>query len=230
VHLSIVVPALDEEQALPRLLGELLPLLRPDEELLVVDGGSRDRTVAAARAAGLPAEALLVARAGRAAQQNHGAAAARGEWLWFLHADAGVDPAALEALRAETRAPTRSWGRFRVRLDAAGARYRAVERGIELRSTAFGTPSGDQGLFVRRALFLDLGGFPDLPLCEDLALADLLRARERPRVLGPALRTSARRWEQGGVLRTVARMWAIRAAYRLGVAPARLARWYAPVR
>lgn len=233
MRLSVVVPTLDEEQALPALLDALLPRLAPgEEELLVVDGGSRDGTLAAARVAGLAPGALLTSgEAGRAAQMNLGAAAARGEWLWFVHADTQVEPQALGALRAAVAASGAGWGWFPVRLDARGLTWRVLERAITLRARTFSTPSGDQGLFVRRDLFWRLGGFPPLPLCEDLALVDRLRAAAGPGIeLAAPLGTSARRWQRAGVARTVLRMWSIRAAYRLGADPARLARHYRPVR
>lgn len=227
--LSLVIPTLEEAPRIGPLLRALHPLLGPHDEALVVDGGSRDGTAARARALGLPRVRVLESpRPGRAAQMNHGAAAAAGEWLLFLHADAGVEPALLDALRAA--GPDVAWGFGRVRLDEPGAAYRLIEAAIDARSRAFGTPSGDQGIFVRRPLFAAVGGYPDVPFLEDLLLVDRLRRRAPPWPLRRRVWTSARRWRRHGVARTVLRMWALRAAFRLGVPPERLARAYRPVR
>lgn len=224
--LSVVVPALDEAARVGPLLRALDADLGPGDEVLLVDGGSRDGTADRARALGLPRVRVLEAPRGRARQMNAGAAAARGDWLVFLHADGGLPRAALGAVRAAAE----EWGYFALRLDAPGLAFRAVEAGINLRSRAFDTPSGDQALFVRRVTFEALGGYPDVPLMEDLLLADALRARGAP--CRPAVRvtTSARRWRARGVARTVARMWALRAAFRLGAPPSRLAARYPPSR
>ncbi|MCO5164892.1 MAG: TIGR04283 family arsenosugar biosynthesis glycosyltransferase [Planctomycetes bacterium] len=220
--LSVVVPALDEAAAVGPLLRALDADLGPGDEVLLVDGGSADGTADLARALGLPRVHVLAAPRGRARQMNAGAARAVGDWLVFLHADGRLPRPAIEAVRAATG----EWGYFGVRLDAPGLAFRAVEAGINLRSRAFDTPSGDQALFVRRATFEALGGYRDVPLMEDLLLADALRARGAPGRPGVRVTTSARRWRARGLARTVAGMWALRAAFRLGVPPERLAPRY----
>ncbi|MEZ6186764.1 MAG: TIGR04283 family arsenosugar biosynthesis glycosyltransferase [Planctomycetota bacterium] len=221
-RLSVIVPAWNEARELPGLFAALDAAWTPACELLLVDGESADGTAELARRPGVR---VLEAPRGRASQQNAGARAARGEWLLFLHADTRPSPHALRRILA--LGPAAQWGHSPVVLAAPGRAFRLIEGGINLRSRAFATPSGDQGLFVRRALFEALGGFSPVPLCEDLLLVDRLReAGGAPALLPEPVLTSARRWERGGVAATVARMWAIRLAFRLGVAPARLARFY----
>ena len=227
--LSVVVPTLDEAARIEGLLTGLAAQLGPDDEVVVVDGGSRDATrrrcepfVRTGRVR------WLEAPRGRARQLNRGAAAAQGPWLLFLHADTTLSAGALAGARAAAGRPGVEWGYFPTRLDGEGAALRWIERGIDWRTRLFGAPSGDQGLLVRRDLFAALGGFPDVPFLEDLALADRLRRRRRPTRLPGTIATSPRRWLEGGIARTVVRMWALRLAYRLGASPARLARFYPP--
>ncbi len=227
--LAVIVPTLDEEAAVGGLCGELARQLAADEELVIVDGGSRDATVTRALRA-CPRARVLQAARGRAPQLNAGAAATRARWLLFLHADTLLPPAALAAARAAQGRPGVGWGYFPVRLGARGWIYRLIEGGMDLRTRLFCTPSGDQGLLVRRKLFVDLGGFPQEPLLEDLLLVDLLRRRAPPARLEATLTTSARRWQRQGALRTVLRMWTVRTAFRAGVSPARLARSYPAAR
>jgi rSAM/selenodomain-associated transferase 2 len=220
--LSVVVPALDEEESLP---ATLRAARRPGVgELIVVDGGSRDATLAVAARL---ADTVLAAPRGRAVQMNTGAAVARGDVLLFLHADTRL-PAGYPAAVARALAdPAVVAGRFDVRLDADGAAYRLIGRLISLRSRLTRVATGDQAIFVRRAAFERVGGFPLLPLMEDVALSRALKRVGAIACLRDTVVTSARRWERRGVVRTVLLMWLLRAAYYAGVSPARLARRYA---
>jgi rSAM/selenodomain-associated transferase 2 len=228
--LSVIVPTLDEADRILALLRSVHALLGPADELILVDGGSSDGTLEVALEAsfryGLNQLRVLTSRRGRGAQMNRGAEAARGSWFLFLHADSVLDPRSLDAIHAVMRDPSAAWGHFRVRLDDPGLTFRWIELGINLRSRAWSTPSGDQGVFVRKSTFLEVGGYPEIPLMEDLILVDRLRRQGPPSRLRLGLRTSARRWRQQGIVPTVLRMWALRAAFRLGVSPERLARHY----
>ena len=176
MRLSIVIPALDEASALPLLLGDLQPLRARGAQIIVADGGSSDGTVALA---GALADIVLQAPRGRALQLNAGAARARGELLLFLHADSRVPPACLAALAALADAPPR-WGFFRVRLCGASRWLGLVARCMGWRSRLSGIATGDQGLFVPRALFTAVGGYPAQPLMEDIEICRRLRRRGAP--------------------------------------------------
>lgn len=221
--ISIVVPARDEEAAIA---ATLAPLREPGvREVIVVDGGSVDRT---REIAARFADRILSTAAGRARQMNAGAAAAGGRILFFLHADTIVPPGFAAAIHEAC-----AWaigGRFDVELEGPGLALRVVERAINHRSRWSGIFTGDQGLFIRRDVFDALGGFPDQPLCEDLALSQAMRRSGAVASLRLRVKTSARRWRRHGVLRTVLLMWRIRGAYALGADPARLARLYRDAR
>ena len=217
--LSVIVPVLDEAATISAQLGELAALRRQGAELLVVDGGSADGT---ARLAHALADRVLDSVRGRAAQMNAGAAASRGEVLLFLHADTGLPPGAAGLIRAALAAGA-AWGRFDVRIDGPQPLLRVVERMMNWRSRLTGIATGDQAIFVRREVFERLGGFPDLPLMEDIALAKRLKWVGRPACLRQPVRTSARRWQKHGVVRTILLMWRLRASYFFGADPRRLA-------
>jgi rSAM/selenodomain-associated transferase 2 len=225
MRLSVIVPTLDEEATIALTLAQAR---RPGEvELVVVDGGSRDGTVHAARPL---ADRVLDAPRGRAAQMNAGAAAARGAVLLFLHADTRL-PDDYPALVADALAPADVvGGRFDLRLDAPGLAYRVIERLIGLRSRLTGVATGDQAIFVRRDAFVRVGGYPAIPLMEDIALCRALKRAGRMVALRDVVVTSARRWQRDGLVRTVALMWMLRLAYYAGVSPARLARAYRDAR
>jgi rSAM/selenodomain-associated transferase 2 len=184
-----------------------------------VDGGSQDGTPAIARE---HADLVLNAPRGRAAQMNAGAAACPAEVLLFLHADTALPDQADALVRRATRDPS-AWGRFDVRIDSPRRALRLVEHMMNLRSRWTGIATGDQAMFVRRELFDQVGGFPDLPLMEDIALSRLLKRHARPVCIRQRVSTSARRWERHGVWRTVLLMWRLRLAYFLGADPRRLA-------
>ncbi len=223
IRLSIIVPTLNEAELIGPTLGRLQSLRSQGHELIVVDGGSTDATVESARA---QADRVIQAPRGRALQMNAGAAIATGEVLWFLHADTLVPEAAAQALQAALANGQRCWGRFDVRLSGRHPLLRVIERLMNLRSCASGIATGDQGMFVHRELFNSAGGYPEIPLMEDVALSRVLRAIARPVCVKPALITSSRRWESRGVWRTVLLMWRLRLAYALGADPQELAKRY----
>lgn len=220
--LSVIIPARNEAQALPLLLDDLAGLRAAGAELLLVDGGSSDATceLAVARV-----DRLLSCTAGRARQMNMGAAAAQGDYLWFVHADTRVSPEAIRRL-LDVLIERPLWGRFDVRLSGRALMFRVIGSMISLRSRLTGIASGDQGIFVARETFEALGGYADMPLMEDLELCRRLRRLAWPRCLRPPLSTSSRRWEQRGIWRTLLLMWHLRLSYYCGVAPEKLARQY----
>jgi len=222
-RISVIVPALDESTTIGTTLESLAPLRWAGGEIVVVDGGSRDYTVARAEPL---ADRVLRSAPGRATQMNAGAAAACGDILWFLHADTRVDTRALTDLDRAAADPGFAWGRFGVRLSGRRPLFRLIGAMINIRSCLTGIATGDQGLCLRRTLFESVGGFPEIPLMEDVALSRVLRARARPRCLPVRLTTSSRRWERNGTWRTIWQMWALRWAYWRGADPAELARRY----
>ncbi len=223
MRLSIVVPALNEAAVIGDTLQALAPLRAQGCEVIVVDGGSRDTTVALAQAW---ADRVLTAPRGRASQMNAGAAAARGDVFLFLHADTRLPPDAHRQIAMGMARTGRRWGRFDVRLSGAHPLLRVVERLMNLRSRLSGIATGDQAMFVERRLFLEVGAFPDQPLMEDVELSKRLKRHGRPLCLRVPVVTSSRRWEEGGIVRTILLMWALRAAYALGVPAECLARRY----
>ena len=219
VPLSVVVPTLDEARGIDAFLAHLQPLRAAGCELVLVDGGSGDDTVA--RAAGR-CDRLLVAERGRAAQMNAGAAVARGQLLLFLHADTFLPPDALAALWASQLGAGRCWGRFDVRLDGPHPLLRVVAALMNLRSRLTGIATGDQAIFVLADTFRGIGGFPPQPLMGDVELSIRLRRRAWPVCLRARVATSGRRWMRNGVVRTILLMWRLRLAYALGVPAERL--------
>jgi len=223
MRLSIIIPALDERANLARLLPELLAR-EPDAELIVVDGGSTDDSHAVvARVAGVR---WVRSAPGRARQMNAGVAAAHGDVLLFLHADTALPDGAGRAIRAALADPAVVAGRFDVRLDSRRPLLRVVAWMMNRRSRLTGISTGDQAIFVRRAVFDALGGYANIPLMEDVELTRRLKRRGRLAALPLRVTTSARKWEREGAIRTIVLMWSLRLCYALGVAPARLHRWY----
>ena len=222
-RISIVIPALNEAAGIAETLRPLQPLRARGHEVIVADGGSADATVEIARPL---ADRVMTSELGRARQQNAGAAAAGGDVLLFLHADTRLPPTADELVIDGLMASGRGWGRFDVRLSGRRPALRMVERMMNLRSRVSGIATGDQAIFVRRDWFRRAGGFPQIPLMEDVALSAALRRIGPPLCLRERVLTSSRRWEERGVLRTILLMWRLRAEYALGADPARLAGRY----
>lgn len=225
MRLAVVIPTLNEAESLPALLGDLGRVVVP-LDIVVADGGSTDGTLAAASTAGVR---TVAAPRGRAAQMNAGARAAEGRWLLFLHADTRLPSRARRALlTAIVDEPELEAAVFGFAIDLPPGWKRFIEMGQALRQTLYGLPYGDQGLLVRRELFEAVGGFPDVPLLEDVAALRALRRRARVRTLPGVILTSGRRYLRDGVVRTWLRNTAIISLYYLGVPPRRLAQWRGP--
>ena len=227
VHIAVVIPALDEADT----IGKAVESARdergdapsgPDVEIVVVDGGSRDRTVDRAQAAGAR---VLTSPPGRALQLEAGWRATEGEVVLFLHADTRLPRGWARAVRDALADAGVAGGAFALRFAERSFGLAIVEWGAARRARWAGLPYGDQALFVRRAVLEACGGLAPVPIAEDLDLVRAMRARGRLALLPDAVVTSARRYERGGVLRT----WCIHAAalvaWLLGVDRTRIARW-----
>jgi rSAM/selenodomain-associated transferase 2 len=223
-RLTIVVPVLDEAAIIVGALQALEPFRARGAEIIVADGGSRDGTPRLAQAL---ADRVLTASGGRAAPMNAGAKLGSGDALLFLHADTTL-PANADRLIAAALT-RRAWGRFDLRIAGRHPLLAVVARMINWRSRLTGVATGDQAIFVTREAFTAVGGFPDMPLMEDIAISRRLKRLCRPVCVTTPVITSGRRWDHHGVLRTIVLMWRLRLGYYFGVAPARLASRYRPV-
>ncbi len=219
-RISVIIPALNESALLERCL--IRPLSQASE-VIVVDGGSQDATTSLAGQAGAR---VIHAPRGRAHQMNAGASAAHTDLLLFLHADTELPPTWSEQI-VEALWQGASWGRFDVRLDSSRASIRLVGFMMNWRSRLSGIATGDQAIFVSRALWLRAGGFAPIALMEDIELCRRLkRLGGAPACLRAQVTVSARRWQQRGVLKTILQMWRLRALYFLGASPTYLHRLY----
>lgn len=214
--LSVVIPTLNAAAILPACIERLAGT----DEILVVDGGSRDATVEVARAAGAR---VIVAPRGRGAQLQAGGEAARGDWLLFLHADTLIGSGWRAAVEGHQARRPRAAACFRFRLDDSAWQARLIERGVAARVRLLGLPYGDQGLLVPRLLYEKVGGFRPLPLMEDV---DLVRRLGRVRLLSVDAVTSAARWRRDGWLRRSATNLLCLLLYRLGMPAERIALLY----
>ncbi|HET9045347.1 MAG TPA: TIGR04283 family arsenosugar biosynthesis glycosyltransferase [Casimicrobiaceae bacterium] len=222
-RLSIVIPVLDEGATLRSCLAALAALRAAAHEVIVVDGGSQDDTIAQARDG---ADRVIAAPRGRATQMNAGAAIARGDVLVFLHADTRLPDDAATAIAAALASGAR-WGRFVVTIAGRSRWLPLIGAMMNLRSRLTGIATGDQAIFVTRSAFAEVGGFPALPLMEDVVLsATLRRVAGRPACLRQRVVTSGRRWDANGAFATMISMWRLRFDHWRGVDPAVLARRY----
>jgi rSAM/selenodomain-associated transferase 2 len=221
--LSVIVPVLNEALALPTLLERLLPLRRHGCEVLFVDGGSTDDSVAIIECAGFP---VVNSPRGRARQMNEGAARANGQILLFLHADTELPIGAVDCVNQALSSGFHRWGRFDVCINGRHRMLRIVGHMMNLRSRWTGIATGDQAMFVTRADFDAVGRFPDQPLMEDIELSKRLRSLSRPACIDRCVTTSGRRWETRGVWNTIFLMWRLRWDYWRGIPVELLARAY----
>ncbi|WP_372844620.1 TIGR04283 family arsenosugar biosynthesis glycosyltransferase [Psychrobacter sp.] len=243
IKLSIVVPLLNEADNLPQLMGHLARLNPAPSQIVLVDGGSTDNSVAIAKELieGLIDSSpsvtneqvinrqvidwrLIESAAGRATQMNAGAKLATGDVLLFLHADTQLPNHAIADITLAVRQA--AWGRFDVRLDSPAWMLKVVSQMISWRSRLSGIATGDQAIFIKKPLFDQLGGYPKQPLMEDIELCKHLKAIGKPACLQSKVITSARRWQQYGTWRTIGLMWHLRFDYWRGVSADNLKQRY----
>jgi rSAM/selenodomain-associated transferase 2 len=222
MRISVVIPTLNEATTIAATLRRLKEQV-PDE-IVVADASSPDGTAELARSEGV---LVVEAPRGRGIQQNRGARKTKGDVLLFLHADCWLEDAAIDELRRFLRDhPSIFGGCFRQRVDASHPLFRAIDLAAHLRAGLLGIPYGDQGIFVRRAAFDAIGGFPETPLMEDVFMSLQLRCLGRVAVLPKRIFVSPRRWHQQGIVRQTLTNWALTAAVAIGVPTRSLAHFY----
>jgi rSAM/selenodomain-associated transferase 2 len=220
MSVAIIVPILNEAKNLLVLKRNLDQLQPAADEIVFIDGGSTDDTVAQAHALGL--NVYQVPR-GRACQMNAGAQVTTSDMLLFLHADSCLPSDALEQIQ---QADMQRWGYFSVHIDDSRKVFRIISLMINLRSRLSAIATGDQAIFVHRILFEHAGGYKNMPLMEDIALCRMLNLSSKPLMLRQQVITSARRWQRYGVCKTVLLMWRLRFLYWCGVSATKLAKDY----
>jgi rSAM/selenodomain-associated transferase 2 len=225
VKISVIIPVLNEEKSIAATLRAVVAL--QPYEVIVVDGGSGDHTREICCDLGAR---VLVSERGRARQMNHGAQRATGEVLLFLHADTRLPESAFHDIAGALGNPQCPGGRFDVELEGRHWMLKIIGALINFRSRTTEVGTGDQAIFVRREVFSRMGGYPDLPLMEDIAFCRTLKQLGGVACLRSRVVTSGRRWESDGVWRTILRMWALKLLYLAGVSPARLKQFYADTR
>lgn len=227
MRFSIIMPVLNEEAILESYLARLIQqCAHQDYELLLVDGGSTDRTVEIAQ----PYGQVLTAPRGRARQMNAGAAAASGDVLLFLHADTELPDCVFLAIEGALTSPDVVAGAFRLCFNCDRLPYKLVAFMTNLRSQTLTVFTGDQAYFIRSTGFQEVGGYPDQPLMEDLEIIARLRRIGTILLVPHYVKTSARRHEKIGLFRSVLFMWYLRTLYKFGVSPGRLHLMYGNVR
>jgi rSAM/selenodomain-associated transferase 2 len=208
-EISIIIPTLNEEKVIGQCLETVVNI--PGIEVIVADGGSTDRTV---EIAGKHRDVKVVSSlTGRSIQMNNGATCAKGEILLFLHADCILSREEVLKIRHIFDSGKFVGGAFQIRLLSDKFPYRWIERGINFRSKVFKLPYGDQGLFVKRSIFEKLGGFREMPVCEDLDFVCCLKKYGKVAILNERIFSSTRRWEKHGILRTSLRNQLLLASY-----------------
>ena len=219
---SIIILTLNEQSTIEGLLRHLAEL--QPHEIILADGGSTDRT----RELAAPYATVIQTAAGRGTQLNAGAARATGDILWFLHADVRVGPAVLRQITGALQSPEIAGGNLDIVYE--GGREAPILTSINRTRRRFGIFYGDSGIFCRREIFQQLGGYPPWPLLEDYAFARRLAKRYRLALLDEPIHVSPRRWQKAGLLHTLWFWFWIQALFIAGVSPHRLASWYRHIR
>lgn len=223
MRISVIIPVLNEAALIAQTLSTLQPLRAAGHELIVVDGGSSDDTIALSEPL---ADQIIRCSRGRGRQMNGGAKIARGDILLFLHTDTLLPKGADQLIIREMEKREKNWGRFDVRLSGGHLLLRIVEWLMNWRSRITGIATGDQAIFVQRKIFETVGGFPDIDLMEDITMSKFLKKYGPPLCLWQRVVTSSRRWQRNGILRTILLMWLLRLAYFYKTDPRRLAQLY----
>ena len=220
-NISVIIPVYNEEKNIARTIQSVGH--QPGIEVLVIDGGSSDRTHEIALSCGAQ---MLSSELGRAKQMNRGAAAATGDILLFLHGDSILPNNFAKQLHTTLQKHGTIAGAFRLAIGLPGIGVRIIEFTANLRSKILQMPYGDQAIFMKRSVFKKMGGFPDFPILEEVILMRKLARKGRISIAASAITTSGRRWRQQGILKTTFLNQIIVLGYLLGVSPKRLQDWY----
>lgn len=226
--ISIVIPTYNESAIIGSTLRRLNEIITSQDEIIVVDGSSEDKTREIARE--FPNVILTTSRRGRASQMNAGAKIAKGEYLLFLHADVLINEKCLSMLKNRICGNEIQWGWFAFTLNSPRFIYRVIEVGANLRNRFTGIPLGDHGIFVKKDMFHIVGGFPEIPIMEDLEFSRKMNIIANGIEISSPLKISVRRFEHSGIIRTLSRMWVLRILYYFGVSPERLTKYYRKIR
>ena len=219
--ISIIIPVLNEAKTIDQVLVRLLNI--QNVEVIVVDGGSKDETIATAQSLGVK---VICTAAGKASQMNAGAAVATGDILVFLHADTLLPPGFDILIRHALQDTEIVAGAFELRIDAQLPGLRFIEKMVNRRSHFFSMPYGDQSIFLKATTFEQIGGFPNLPIMEDFEIMRYLKRRGKIVTLSASVLTSGRRWQKLGVVKTTLINQVVIVAYLLRVSPDLIVRWY----
>ena len=221
--ISVIIPVLNEANNILQVLQPLQKFREKNIEIIVVDGGSDDSTLALVEPF---SDIIEVTKKGRARQMNVGAKLARGDIYIFLHADTFLPDNFIDCIEKAFSDGRSCWGRFDIRLSGSASSLRIVEFFVNFRSRLTGIATGDQAIFVRAQAFRKLGGYQNIPLMEDVALSKVLKQKAPPLCLKEKVLTSSRRWEEFGIWRTIFLMWQLRLAYFFGADPHHLVSKY----
>jgi rSAM/selenodomain-associated transferase 2 len=220
--ISIIIPTLNEAKNIEKTLLNFQN--KPDIEIIVVDGGSQDKTVKIVQKLGV--KIICSPVVGRAQQMNFGAAAATGEILLFLHADTQLPLGYQEMVRSALSQPKIIAGAFQLAIEGQQKSLRLVETMVNWRSRFLSLPYGDQSIFLKASTFKKIGGFSSLPIMEDFEFIQRLKRQGKITIVPASVVTSGRRWQKLGIFRTTLINQLIILGYYLGVPPVHLARWY----
>jgi rSAM/selenodomain-associated transferase 2 len=220
MKISVIIPTLNEGTLLRGTLSRLRKSM--DLEVIVVDGGSHDNTVEIAKEF---TKKVLTAPRGRAKQMNEGARHAVGEILLFLHADSRISPGGIGKIVSALTAQQKSGGAFHLAFESRHPIMKMIAWLTNVRTRMTQIPYGDQGIFITRALFQKLGGYPDIPIMEDVVLSTQIKKEGGFVFLNEKMTVSARRWEKEGIFYTTFRNRLLMIGYQLGISPDRLAKW-----
>ena len=220
--ISIIVPVLNEATCLNSLLVQLEDWRNDKDEVIFVDGGSEDASRNMILASGFR---VIKSELGRAKQLNQGAMAAKGDVLWFLHADSDISEISRESFLSHTHNES-FWGFFKINISDRALIFRIIAFCMNCRARCTRVATGDQGIFVSKSLFMKVGAYPDIKLMEDIELSCSLKHRGAPTILRGPINTSARRWRANGVVQTILLMWVLRMGWFLGCSDRTIRRLY----
>ncbi|MDJ0596952.1 MAG: TIGR04283 family arsenosugar biosynthesis glycosyltransferase [Pleurocapsa sp. MO_226.B13] len=219
--ISIIIPVLNEAAIIKSTLDRLQD--NANLEVIVVDGGSQDNTVIIVREMGVK---VITASGGRSAQMNAGAKIAQGDILLFLHGDSKLPPEFFSLTLKTLKQPKAIAGAFELAIEGEARSLRWIELLVKMRSHLFSLPYGDQGIFITKQAFAEVGGFPNLPIMEDFELIQRLKKKGNIAIAPAAVTTSGRRWQKLGVWKTTLINQLIIAGYYLGISPTKLSKFY----